>query len=212
MASIDKVSTGWRARWRTPEGESRSRTFVKKVDAENHLTSVQHSKLSGAYVDPRAGRVTLKEYAEAWQGIQVHRPTTAAQVETNLRRHVLPQLGHRPIGSIRTTQVQALVRTMSDNLAPATVELIYRYVVAIFRAAVADKILAASPCVDIKLPRIDRAKIVPLETEKVLTLIDAIDPRVQRGGCARCRDGVAAGRMLWADQGPRRLPAEKPDG
>ena len=33
MASIDKVSTGWRARYRSDTGQSRSRTFAKKSDA-----------------------------------------------------------------------------------------------------------------------------------------------------------------------------------
>ena len=41
MASIKKVGTGsWRARWRTPESESRSKTFTRKVDAQRWLTEV----------------------------------------------------------------------------------------------------------------------------------------------------------------------------
>lgn len=88
MASIDKVPTGWRARWRTPEGAQRSKTFKRKEDAQRHLTSIEHSKLTGAYVDPTEGRITFKKYAEQWRALQVHRPGTAAQIETNLRRHV----------------------------------------------------------------------------------------------------------------------------
>lgn len=60
MASITKGTTGCRARWPTPDGQSRSKTFRGQVDAENHLTSVQHSKFSGSYVDARAGRMTLQ--------------------------------------------------------------------------------------------------------------------------------------------------------
>src|SRR4051794_2000645 len=82
----------WRARYRTPDDGTRSRTFDRKVDAERFLTNIEHRKLTGAYVDPSAGRVTLKEYAEQWRKSQVHRATTAAQVETNLRRHVYPML------------------------------------------------------------------------------------------------------------------------
>ncbi|HXN60017.1 MAG TPA: tyrosine-type recombinase/integrase [Acidimicrobiales bacterium] len=196
MASIDKVSTGWRARWRTPDGQSRSKTFKRKIDAEHQLTSVQHSKLTGGYVDPSAGRVTFKKYAEAWQRIQVHRPTTAAQVETNLRRHVLPQLGERPLGSIRKTEIQALVKAMTDKLAPATVELVYRYVVAIFRAAVADKVIAENPCVAIKLPRIEQGRVVPLETDKVLGLIAAIEPRYRAAMVLAAGTGLRQGEVF----------------
>ena len=51
MASVDKVAKGYRARWPTPDGASRSRTFVRKVDAERWLTSVEYSKLTATYVD-----------------------------------------------------------------------------------------------------------------------------------------------------------------
>jgi integrase len=196
MASIDKVSAGWRARWRAPDGASRSKTFRLKVDADRHLTSVQHSKLTGGYVDPSAGRVTFRAYAEEWQRIQVHRPSTSAQVETNLRRHVLPQLGDRPLGAIRKTEVQRLVRSMSDTLAPATVEVVYRYVVAIFRAAVADKVITESPCVDIKLPRIERGHVVPLETETVHALIEAIDPRYRAAVVLAAGTGLRQGEVF----------------
>lgn len=54
MSSVTKVPTGWRARWRTPDGKSRSKTFMRKIDAEKHLTATDHAKLTGAYADPRA--------------------------------------------------------------------------------------------------------------------------------------------------------------
>ena len=34
MASIDRMPNGWKARWRTPDGASRSKTFPKRVDAQ----------------------------------------------------------------------------------------------------------------------------------------------------------------------------------
>ena len=100
MASVKRVSTGWRARWRTPDGQSREKWFGRKIDAERHLTTIEHSKLTGAYVDPAAGRVTFMTYAEQWRAAQVHQPSTSAQLETNLRRHVYPRIGDRPIGGI----------------------------------------------------------------------------------------------------------------
>src|SRR5437868_5513494 len=76
----------WRARYRDLENKTQSKTFDRKIDAERFLTSTEHGKLSGTYVDPTAGRITLKEYAERRREMQVHRPSTAAQLETNLRR------------------------------------------------------------------------------------------------------------------------------
>src|SRR3954467_9441305 len=139
MASVAKEvrpdgSTRWVARYRTPAGESRKRRFDRKADAERFLTSVEHAKFTDAYVDPMAGRVLLETYAEGWRALQVWRPSTEVQVEGNLRRHVYPVLGQRPIGAIRVSEVQAWVKGLSSVLSPATVELIYRYLVSIYRA------------------------------------------------------------------------------
>jgi hypothetical protein len=69
MATIEKwtphPTTGnprWRARWRDPDGRTQSRVFARKVDAEKHLVSVEHSKLVGSYIAPAAGRTTVAEY------------------------------------------------------------------------------------------------------------------------------------------------------
>src|SRR5262245_39898388 len=122
MASIAKVRTGWRARWRTPDGASRSRTFPRRVEAERFLTTVESSKLTGGYVDPTAGRVMFETYAERWRDAQVHRATTAATVGGHLRVHILPTFGRRPIASVRPSEVQAWVRGRAERVAPATVE------------------------------------------------------------------------------------------
>ena len=48
----ERCTSGWRARRRTPDGRSGSKNFGRKIDAERHLTSVEHTKLAGIYVDP----------------------------------------------------------------------------------------------------------------------------------------------------------------
>lgn len=185
MASVDKVSTGYRARWRTPDGQSRSKTFRRKIDAERHLTSVEHAKLTSTYVDPAAGKVSFRRYAEGWRASQVHRPGTEVQVETNLRRHVYPRLGDRPIGAIRQSEIQAMVKAMTvgdddldqQPLAPSTVNVTYTWVATIFRAAVDDRVIAASPCRSIRLPEIHRPRVAPLSVEVVEALIDRVPDR-----------------------------------
>ena len=48
MASIDRHPGGrWRARWRTPDGHSRSQVFTRKIDAERHLITLERAKLVG---------------------------------------------------------------------------------------------------------------------------------------------------------------------
>ncbi len=58
---------------------------------------------------------------------------------------------------------------VSDVLAPTTTEVIYRWVATIFKAAVADRLIPASPCIRIALPKRDRSELVPLERMQLLT-------------------------------------------
>jgi integrase len=182
MASITKTTTSTgqvrcRVRYRTPENRDREKWFDRRVDADRFRTSVEHQKLTGAYVDPTAGQVTLQAYAEAWREVQVHRPSTAVQVTTNLTRHVYPHLGNRPIGAVRTSEIQAWVKARSQELAPATVEVIYRYLSSIFRAAVVDRVITASPCVGVKLPKRERKLVEPITVEQVQGLAAGLPER-----------------------------------
>ena len=67
MASIEKQPNGrWRARYRSPDGKGRSRTFRLKGQAEKFLVSIEHSKETGLYVDRRLGRTTVASWADTW--------------------------------------------------------------------------------------------------------------------------------------------------
>jgi integrase len=178
VGHIERRGQGkWRARYRAPDGRERSRTFARKADAEVFLAGVEADMARGYYVDPAAGRRTFGEQAWVWRVIQLHRPTTAAQVDSHLRNHVLPFFGARPLGSIRPSEIQAWVKDRSTVLAPATVEVVYRYVAAIFRSAVEDRLLAVSPCRGVKLPKRTLRLVKPLATEEVHALVDAVPER-----------------------------------
>ena len=102
MASIKRRPDGqWRARYRDAAGKEHARHFARKVDAQDWLDEVTASVVTGQCCDPKAGRVTLREYAEGWRLNAVHRPSTRDRVESLLRCHVYPVLGDRPIGNIR---------------------------------------------------------------------------------------------------------------
>jgi integrase len=180
MASIDRRGDRWRARWREhPGANPRSRTFDRKVDAQRFLAEVSADLLRGTYVDPSAGRITLADYASQWVASQPWRPSTRERTEAGLRR-ILPVLGHRPLRTIRPSDVQAFVGGLSaDGLAPSYVESLYRLLVSILKAAVADRLLAETPCRGIRLPTRERSKEVQdiLSVGQVNQLAAAIGPR-----------------------------------
>jgi len=154
MGNIAKRANGkWRARYRDDSGRQHARHFYRKVDAQRWLNEVTAAVITGQYVDPKAGRITFKEYAESWRDAQVHRPTSAAHVEGMLRRHASPTFGDRQLSTILPSEVQAWVgrlgitdkRAGRTALAAETVAVLHSVVSAIFRAAVRDRKIIANP-------------------------------------------------------------------
>jgi len=120
----------------------------------------------------------FKEYAEAWRKAQVHRASTTTSVEQQLRLHVYPTIGERRLSSVRPSDIQALVRGLGEVLAPGTVEAVYGRVAAVFNAAVRDRLIPSSPCVEVKRPRpAPSSTLEVLTTDQVLTLADAVPDR-----------------------------------
>ena len=197
MAHVEKRGQGrWRARYRGPDGLERSRTFDRKADAERFLTGIEHSKLAGTYVDPVAGRITLGAYAEEWLATRVHRASTSARVDSDLRVHILPHLGHRSLGSIRHTEVQGWVRSRSEMLSPGSVENVYRTLAAVFRAAVRDRIITVSPCEGVALPKRTHIEVVSPTVQQVRELMSAMPTRYRIAGVLAAGAGLRQGEAL----------------
>lgn len=162
----------WRARYVDPDGKEHARGFTRKTDAQRWLDEVTAAVVTGQYVDPKAGQVTFHDYAERWREIQVQRPSSRAHVETMLRRHAYPALGDKPLSSILPSDVQAWIKGL--DLAPATVGVIHGIVSTIMKAAIRDRRIVANPCDGTKLPKVQRQQIVPLTTEQVSAVRDAL--------------------------------------
>jgi integrase len=186
----------WQARWRDQGGRPRKQNFAKQTDADRFLATVKVDVPRGSFVDPRAGRVMFRVAGEHWRAAQVHRPTTAAQVETHLRRHVYPTFGDRALGTIRPSEIQAWVRRLEQDLAPSTIGVVYSFVAGIFRSAVRDRLLVASPCVDVRLPRPEPKRVEPLATERVEALIAATGERYRALVVLAAGTGVRHGEAL----------------
>lgn len=174
MAHVEKRTQGdrarWRVRWRGPDGKERSKTFDRAAQARQYAAEVEISLSTHRYVDPRAGKATVRDYGERWRAAQVVRPGTAEVIRRALGR-LYDTVGHRPIGAVRRTEVQGWVRHLEATLAPSTIEVTYNYAAAMFRAAVDDRVIGESPCKKITLPQRDTSKVVPLTDAAVAALI-----------------------------------------
>lgn len=177
MGNIAKRPNGkYRARYRDATGKEHARHFTRKGDAERWLAQQVVRLADGTWVDPQAGRRTFAAYVHEWLADQVqHRPGTADNTARRIHNHLLPAFGPQPLTAIRRGEIQAWVRTLSDQgLAPTYVEALYRLLAQILRSAVADRLLTASPCHDIRLPARTPSKVRIPTPEEIASIVGAL--------------------------------------
>lgn len=124
------------------------------------------------------GEQTVAEWAETWQGRQLHqRESSRAAIRYKVNGQILPELGHLRLDRVTRADVQdAVAAWQAKGLAPATITQAYRYLAGMMREAVLDGLIPSSPCVKIRLPRVDRGHAEVLTTEQVQQIADTISP------------------------------------
>jgi integrase len=196
MASIERVARrngekGWRARYRSPDGRSREKWFDRKVDAEQFLTSIEASKLSGAFVDPNAGRVRFAEFAEEWAAAQDWKATTRESWPPVMAR-LEPLLGAMPLSSIDQLTLKSARQKLAAKYARSTVTLTMAHAGMIMRAAHASGRIGRDPTRGLKPPK---ARADELDgrvgPEQVPTRAEAL--AILGGAPARYRACIALG-------------------
>lgn len=172
MASIKRRperGNKWQATYRGPDGRERAKLFDRRVDAERWVAQAQTDLARGTYVDPKAGRVSVRDYAADWVTRQPQWSESTRSKVDNAMGHLLPVLGNRPVSAVSKRDVQAFVTSL-DGLAPNTVATVHQHVRSLFSAVVEDGIIARNPAVGVKLPKVDRPLVVPMSVDEVRRL------------------------------------------
>jgi integrase len=180
VASIEKRATvgghSWYARYRTPDGTQRSKTFRRKVDAERFLTEAESSKHRGTFVDPRRASLTVGAWADGWLAAQADlAPKTRERYEGILSRHIRPRWGKVPLSLVTHAEVQRWLTGL--ELAPASVRKVHRVLSMVLAYAVKDGRLAVNPAAGVSLPRVRHAEKRFLTHQQVFELADACGPQ-----------------------------------
>lgn len=179
MASIAKRDNGqWRARYRDAAGKEHARHFPRKVDAQRWLDGVTSAVVTGSYVDPKASRVLVGDWARQWlDGKANLKPSTRDRYTSALTTHVLPRWATTRLGDITHAEVQAWVSALvASGLAPASVHKVHRVLSMLLALAVKDGRLARNPAVGIDLPRVTRPEKRFLDARQVADLAEVAGP------------------------------------
>jgi Phage integrase, N-terminal SAM-like domain len=140
----------FQARYPGPDGVLRPgpTTFLTKVDAERWLSVVEAELIEGRWLDPAAGLVPLREYAERWinerPGLA---PKTVVLYEGLLRNHIGPELGGLAVADVTPARVRSWRAALLDRgTGPVTVAKAYRLLKSVLTTAVDDDLIRRNPC------------------------------------------------------------------
>ena len=146
FGSVRKRSSGtWQATY-WHEGQAHSAgTFAAKADALAYLASIESDLRRGAWIDPRAGRVTLKSYSAQWME---RRPDLAVRTRELysylLNRHINPVLGDVTLAGLAPSRIRGCHAELSMRHA-STAAKSYRLISSVMRTAVTDGLIVSSP-------------------------------------------------------------------
>jgi integrase len=199
----------WRVRGLDPAtGKTRDWSFARERDAKAY-----DAKLRSGVAEPTGqigGRpLTFGEYAERWRESRklTHAEGTRASVESVIRLHLVPSLGHLPIRALTTTHVLEWVTAkVTAGAARNSVKTYFDTLRMILRSAAADGIIAAVPTNGINLRLIlrdlERPERFTPTTEQVLALLDVVDDRYRALIWLGAAQGLRLGEALGVEATP----------
>ncbi len=191
MASIRNYktksgATRYEVVYRGPDGRQRSKSFVRKVEANRFSNTVEADLARNDWLDPQKGRAHFGELAAIWLKSTTHlKPTTRQGYESIVAKHLLPKFGSRPVASIDHAEILVFISGLTEaGAGPGTVRNIRDVTRMIFKFAVRSGAVKTNPVFDIKVPRKHPEEMMFLTPEEVMNLAAAITkpPIRMRGG------------------------------
>ncbi len=184
MASVTKRKSRkgvrYDVRYRTPAGSVRTKTLRTRRDAERFANTVEADLLRGLWVDPRAGQMTLEQYADEWLAHKTNlRQRTHELYEHQLRAHIYPRLGPIELAKLspKTVREWHAGLTKGSRLGANTAAKCYRLLRSVLATAVADELILRNPCV-VKGAGVERTAERPVATaEQVWDVAERIGDR-----------------------------------
>ena len=199
MGWVWKEGHSWRGSYRDEVGKQHTKSFRRQVDAKRWVATEEAKVVRGDWIDPSAGKVTFSAFYLDWAPRQVWLSSTRENADLAVAGTTFRDLQLR---TIRRSHVEEWVKNLTARLAPTTIDTRFTIVRGIFRAAVADRLIASDPSVGVALPRKRKAEAaMTIPTSLVVAkLLGAAEPERRPGS----RPGFTAYVALCAFAGLRR--------
>ncbi|EYR65281.1 integrase [Actinotalea ferrariae CF5-4] len=179
----------YQGRYRDASGAKRTvGTFSTDKAAMQAAVRAEIALAEGTWIDPRAGRITFREYAgQVWLPSRHLEVTTYAAYASNLRIHFIPFFGDYPLARIMPAMVQEWVNQAGKppqvagkgrkGLSPRSIVKYHVMLHSIFARAVADRIIPFNPCAATDLPKVITTRTRTLTPDEYTQLLTQIPPR-----------------------------------
>jgi integrase len=213
------VGDRWQVRYRDEAGVQRKRNFARKTGGDPERSAdafdakVRTQLDDGSYVDPAAGTVSFRAYAEQWRAGRAHDPVTARRIEGQLRNHVYasPETpGRTPMGgpALGGHQLRILARQPSIvqewikgiPLSANSARLVIRDVGQVFAAAIDDGLIGRDPlrAKSVTKPKAVKREAVPWTIDQVDAMRAALPPRLAELADLGAACGMRQGELFAA--------------
>lgn len=156
------------------------RTFDRKGDALRWEMEQKRLLLSGEFVSPAAGRITVRELADEFRASRTAQVSVRAweSDESALRVHIVPAFGKLPISSISAVQVERFLTDLAVSRSVRTAARVRTTLRGLLRYAVRTRRIPKSPAEDVPLPRPDSrtgkvVEVSPFTLELLLEVVQA---------------------------------------
>jgi integrase len=179
MATIEpyETSTGakrYMVRYRTPQRtQTKKRGFRSVRDAKEFAATVEVEKMTGQYVAPSLGMITVGELAPDWLSRKQSdvAPSNYRTLESAWRIHVKPVWASTRVADVDLAAVERWIATMRKTSGPTTVIRAYGVLAGILDDAVKSRRLTANPSRGVEnLPHKTGKRRVYLTVEDVARL------------------------------------------
>jgi integrase len=198
---------GYRGAYTVHTAEGPKRRYVSgktREDVRRKLAKAMSDRDGGLIFD--AGALTVGEYMDRWlkEVKDTVRQSTHERYGYTIGPHIKPALGRIKLKDLTPAHARWFYRERLDSgLAPATVHKLHVVLHKALKAAVSDGLIPRNPTASLKLPRIIREEIDPLDQEEARRLLTAAcGDRLEALYVLALNTGMRQGELLalkWED-------------
>ncbi|MCH6197520.1 tyrosine-type recombinase/integrase [Corynebacterium mastitidis] len=203
----------WAVKWVDLAGKEKSRTFKRRIDADQYRVKIESDIMRGEYIDRAHGQITVEEVWRRWEPTQATRAKkTRYDRQGNWRRYVQPRWGGTAIARITKSDVQLWIAELhEEGYSVSTLEHALEVLRLVLGFAVEEGHLLKNPASGIPLPARKPEDRYYLTVPQVETLANCIGqdyglmirvlaycgPRFGEVAALRGKDILLDRRRIW---------------